>query len=98
MTIKFHELGKHGRLGNTLWQVASTLGIAHDLGEEAEFNHWDYEDYFSVPRYLFKDNPQGTPVTNYPTHMPESERVFLQDYNLFSSIENLVRMYFRPTE
>lgn len=49
MIISFSSLGRHGRLGNQLFQVASTLGLAEKYGAEAAFPAWDYEPYFETP-------------------------------------------------
>src|SRR3990172_8302516 len=46
MKISFSQLGKHGRLGNQLFQIASTLGMAEKYGGEAVFPNWSYENYF----------------------------------------------------
>ena len=43
MIISFSQLGKHGRLGNQLFQVASTLGMAERYGAQAAFPEWSYE-------------------------------------------------------
>lgn len=46
MIISFSELGRHGRLGNQLFQVAGTLGLAEKYSAEAVFPAWGYEKYF----------------------------------------------------
>ena len=46
MKISFSQLGKHGRLGNQLFQIASTLGMAEKYGAEVVFPSWSYENYF----------------------------------------------------
>lgn len=48
MIISFSSLGKYGRLGNQLFQLASTLGLAEKYGAEAAFPEWEYEQYFSL--------------------------------------------------
>src|SRR5512146_3125510 len=47
--ISFSRLGSHGRLGNQLFQIASTIGIAERAGAEAVFPEWEYESYFLSP-------------------------------------------------
>jgi hypothetical protein len=47
--ISYSQLGKptHGRLGNQLFQIASTLGIAEKNNTVASFPpHWKYRDHF----------------------------------------------------
>jgi hypothetical protein len=58
MNISFSQLGKHGRLGNQLFQVASTLGIAEKYKASASFPAWGYEGYFEIQL------PHGELMTN----------------------------------
>jgi hypothetical protein len=48
MIISHSTLGKNGRLGNQLFQVASTLGLAEKHGTTAAFPQWEYERYFDI--------------------------------------------------
>jgi hypothetical protein len=54
--ISFSQLGKYGRFGNQLFQIASTFGIAYRNSMLPTFPHWDYQEYFS------KKLPEGIPV------------------------------------
>jgi SAM-dependent methyltransferase len=47
--FSFSQLGKSGRLGNQLFQIASTLGLAEAHGAQAAFPAWAYEPYFETP-------------------------------------------------
>lgn len=49
MIISFSQLGRYGRLGNQLFQVASTMGLAEKHGAQAAFPPWEYEKYFETP-------------------------------------------------
>ena len=40
--MTFLELGKYGRLGNQLFQVASTIGVAEKNGHMTEFPEWEH--------------------------------------------------------
>jgi len=44
--ITFSKLGALGRLGNSLFQIASMTGIAASLGTTAHFPQWRYQRYF----------------------------------------------------
>lgn len=50
--ISFSALGKHGRLGNQLFQIHSVMGLGERLGARVSFPEWEYEKYFftSLPR------------------------------------------------
>lgn len=45
--LTFSHLGKYGRLGNQLFQIASTMGIAKKNGMIAGFPRWKYARYFA---------------------------------------------------
>lgn len=104
--ITYSRLGKHGRLGNQLWQIASTLGIAQTLGQPAGFFHWDYRPFFSLPDEFFPETIVGRAwkstdawETPLAAHLPVPEgREYLQDYNLWKHIEPQIRTWFRPSE
>lgn len=97
MTITFPNLSRVGRLGNQLWQVASTLGIAAERGEQVSFPAWDYQPFFSLPPGLFYGEA-GTDATTYAGHLDERARSYLQDYRLFVNIEQSIRGWFQPSD
>lgn len=47
--IGFQGLGKLGNLGNHLFQIASTIGIARSNNTDYGFPEWKYEEYFENP-------------------------------------------------
>lgn len=49
--LTYSQLGNPGwgRLGNQLFHIAATLGIAHRNGHNAVFPTWSYSRYFSYP-------------------------------------------------
>lgn len=44
--ITFRKLGEYGRLGNQMFQIAATIGIARQNGVDYGFNKWEYESFF----------------------------------------------------
>jgi hypothetical protein len=46
MSVSFNKLGSFGRLGNQLFQIASTIGIGLKNGHFCQFPKWEYEKYF----------------------------------------------------
>lgn len=95
--IAYTELGKAGRLGNQLWEIASTYGIAMGQLDTPAFPVWDYQPYFSCPEKWFC-GCYGTPATDFVKYMDPRARAYLQDYNLFRGVEQKVREYFKPSE
>lgn len=47
--IAFRMLGKYGRLGNQLFQIAATLGIARAHGVGAGFSPWEHDACLARP-------------------------------------------------
>jgi hypothetical protein len=72
--ITFSGLGKQGRLGNQLFQIASTIGISDAILCGYYFPKWDYEKYFSCPTAFTDSGP------NYDTVIKEN--VFSYDQPL----------------
>lgn len=46
MKLSFSRLENHGRLGNQLFQIMSTMGMAEKHGALAVFPEWSYQKYF----------------------------------------------------
>jgi len=44
--ITYSQLNNKGRLGNQLFQIASTIGMAHDIGQDFCFPKWEYQHCF----------------------------------------------------
>jgi hypothetical protein len=50
----FKELGNHGRLGNQLFQIAATIGVAKSKNMKPLFpSNWKYRQYFNIPDEYF---------------------------------------------
>lgn len=64
--ITYSNLGKNGRLGNQLFQISSTIGVALKNGHEFCFPKWDYAQYFDHP--LPEGYPSGTVVYKEPNY------------------------------
>lgn len=76
MNISFSQLGKHGRLGNQLFQVQATLGMAEKYGAQAVFPAWDYEPYFDLTPALSpspQPSPEGEGAEGEGSWMPHGE-------------------------
>jgi hypothetical protein len=44
--IAFSRLGRMGNLGNQLFEIAGTIGLAHKYGHDCFFPDWQYEKNF----------------------------------------------------
>jgi len=97
MPISYETLSRSGRLGNQLWEIASTYGIACGQLDDPSFPAWDYQPFFSCPDEWF-NGAQGSPATDFVPHMDPRAKAYLQDYNLFRGVEKQVKAFFRPSE
>jgi hypothetical protein len=84
MAYSYRNLGNNGRLGNQLFQIAGTLGMAQAESTQAHFPSWAYEPYFCVPSEFF-----GT----IPVDTRDLGRDYLQDVALFTGFETTVHEY-----
>lgn len=99
MKISCPQLGHAGRLGNQLFQIAATLGLAETYGATIQFPPWDYEPFFSVPKRLFGDiDADAVDMRTLLPHIDERARDYAQDYNLFSDVEEQIRRWFDPSD
>jgi hypothetical protein len=99
MILTYSRLSKAGRLGNQLWQIASTLGVGIDHGYRVVFPSWDYQPFFSVPKSYFV--PGGLPVmevTSVVKGYPPEALPYLQDCFLIKPADRLIREIFKPSD
>lgn len=103
--ITYSRLGKLGRLGNQLWQIASAVGIANSMEQLVGFPRWDYEPFFDVNHACFGRTtpmPGDTLIEAHHTplveHISEAHREYLQDYNLWSHMKDEIHDWFVPSE
>lgn len=94
MRASFGALGLHGRLGNQLFQVAGTLGIARAHGMEPLFpDAWPYRHVLSCPDDWFGPWLDDCSVLDSPltAHIDPWFRTYLQDVALWWSVREVAR-------
>ena len=91
--------GACGRLGNALFEIAATIGIAERLGESAIFpSNWIHRKFFSFPEEMFGTIPDdAVESTQYVHNMDVRSLPYLQDFSLFENVLPLMRDYLRPS-
>lgn len=101
MTVTFARLHDCGRLGNQLWEVASSIGIAERRGEPVALPaSWVYRDVFSLPDHVFADEPlDGDEAWTLPeaAHLGEFGRYYLQDLTLWANVAHRIRDWLAPS-
>ncbi len=96
--IVFDDLGSRGRIGNQLWEIASTIGLANDRGEDCAFpTGWSYRRFFSIPDRYFAD-VGGIHPRELVTDVDPRHRDYLQDYSYWSDYRHCIRAFFQPSE
>lgn len=96
--LTFPRLGHVGRLGNQMWQIASTIGLARKHGYDPVFPDWDYRPFFSVPDHMFGDITGARNVLDLLSDVDERYREYLQDLDYFQGCHMEIRNYFQPSE
>ena len=97
-TYTYRLLGQNGRLGNQLWQIASTVGIAIAADARAVFPAWEYAPWFSLPDSLFGPVPDDALDTyDHPHEVAKPYRGYLQEMEFLDPAAYLVRPWFQPS-
>lgn len=58
MLLSFAQLGHYGRLGNQLFQIAATIGLATKHNMLPAFPNWEYSKYFNLSGKVVKMSPE----------------------------------------
>ena len=101
MAVTCSVLGNQGRIGNQLFQVAGTVGLARQNNLEVSLPDWDYRPYFSVPGEWWTPPPTGEPLIDAMSLTPEVHPVFrnyLQNFGYWSDIQDDIWAWFQPSE
>lgn len=100
MTITFSQLGKQGRLGNQLWQIAATIALAKKYNSSYAFPQWEYESFFNLHNCFNISNIGSTfqephfhfaPIPYYDS-MDLSG--YYQSYKYFEGYESFIKSVF----
>lgn len=96
--IGFPNLEGAGRLGNQLWQIASTLGMARARGVEPVFPDWSYRQYFSLPEHWFDgDALAGSADARRISGLPPTLREYVQQWRFVAPVIDEILEVFQPS-
>ena len=96
-----------GRLGNQLFQIASTIGIARALNNAPAFPKWEYQDYFENHLPLLINVNVPAPTVEHGYHFKSyvgtvavdlALEGYLQSPKYWEGHEDEVKSYFKLTQ
>lgn len=88
----YKNIGKVGRLGNQLWQIASLIGQSSKTDNYAYIRpSWPYRKFFSIPDDYFIKPKEKTLVV-------DGETEYFQDLNYWSDSFDEVHSFFQPSK
>jgi hypothetical protein len=100
-TLTFH-LGSRGRLGNQLFQIAGTIGLAASMDVDAVFHQrWTYRPYVSLPDRFFGDRltiARSSEAWPLAVAIDEKARVYLQHLDLWNACRGEIHRWLQPSE
>lgn len=98
MVVTCRPLRHTFRLGNALWIIASTIGVAERIGARVLIPDWEYRPWFSIPDEMFGFDPSARLSEEFATHLHEIvARPYLQDFSLWASVSETIRRFFSPS-
>lgn len=98
--LGFPALGGVGRIGNQLWQVASTVGLARRYSLRPVFPAgWAYRPFLSCPDEWFSDSLAGVRTSDaLAVELDPRARPYLQDYGLWAEVDDEIRAAFTAVD
>ncbi len=94
--LAYRKLGANGRLGNQLWEIAGTLGLAAYFRAKVSLNaDWASRPLFSVPDDYFVER-RGAEAWQFSFRLPPGYAVWMQDWWNWWAIAPQIREFFRP--
>lgn len=104
MAITFSQLGKQGRLGNMLFQIAVTIATAKKNNTDYLFPSWQHELYFNLhdcfSNNIKSDRVYVEPHFHYSAIPPMNNMDlsgYFQSYKYFEAYDDLIRYFFEFT-
>ena len=104
--ISYRRLGRYGALGNQMFQIASTIGIAKKYNREYLFPKWEYSEYFQSQledKSILLTGLMMERINEYELHkIPMNHYVDLQGYyqneKYFKHYKEDIRKLFTPNK
>lgn len=94
--ITFSELGKYGRLGNQMFQVASTIGIARKHKYDAVFPGWVCNYTHKTMSFFFDKHIDQTLDASMILHQYQEPNFHFDDVNILDGTN--LHGYFQTTK
>lgn len=96
--ITYKELGKHGRFGNQLWQIFSTIGIGNERYLTPRFGPWECKNFFSFPSDFWEiPSPRAANAPDFAKYLGK-QSIYLQDLNLIPKDLDWIKACLQPSD
>ena len=103
----FLELGHHGRFGNALFQIATTIGYSRKYNVPFCFPKWEYQSLLNIPDDCFVDRAAIRVTTHFKepryayTNIPFQDNCslsgYFQSWKYFDHCQDYIRKVLSPT-
>lgn len=105
MVVTFAQLGNYGRMGNALFQMATTMAHAKRVGERFLFPHWKHAGAFPLQGCYVDRLPSLKTYEEPHWHykkIPDLKDVnlhgYFQSYKYFDDFEEFIREQLTPKD
>jgi len=102
--ITYKNLGQKGRLGNQLFQIATTISCALENNDQYAFPNWNYEKFFNLHNCFSNNisyqNNYEEPFFHYQKITYKKDlniNGFFQSYKYFDNNKDLIKKIFTST-
>jgi hypothetical protein len=85
--ITFSQLGKHGRIGNAMFQIAATIGVSEKGNDEAHFPKWQWSTAFEPTLNSLLDTKKIS-FTYQESDFHYKEIPYIKGMNLFGYFQS----------
>lgn len=106
MIVTFKQLGNYGRIGNSLFEMAATIGYAKKYGVDYVFPKWEHSDFFNIPQEKFVDIKKIKNTYQYDepkfeySEIPFKENLnlhgYFQSWKYFNHCKDYIKNIFSP--
>lgn len=103
--VTFSNLGKLGRFGNQLWQIAAVIGYSRKYSQDYVLPMWEYSKHFkygfnqsAILKNYAPFHEKGFHFTPIPKYKDVDIYGYFQSINYWDNIQRDIRALFSPNQ